>query len=412
VRRRPERIGDRASGRAGLAALGGATASGEPTDPPNLRGGADPPGLGAELTEMASVGAGEHRELVRPMLAILFVTGLIAASFWILWPFLPAIIWATTLVVATWPLMLRVQHGLWNSRGIAVAVMTIALLLIFVVPFSLAVTAFTQNFDRIVGWVKALASFQLPPPPAWLINLPLFGESAAKLWQRIAESGIDVWAAKAAPYAGSAASWLFGVLGGFGIVVAQFLLTVIVAALMYARGEQAAVAVRRFGHRLAGERGEESVRLAGQAIRSVALGVVVTALVQSVLGGIGIAIAGIPFAAIFTAAMFMLCIAQLGPGPVLIPAVVWLFWKDAAGWGTFLLVWSILILSLDNILRPLLIRKGAHIPFLVLLGGVIGGLIAFGLVGVFLGPVVLAVAYTLLQAWMAEDRVVLRQPPR
>ena len=94
------------------------------------------------------------------------------------------------------------------------------------------------------------------------------------------------------------------------------------------------------------------------------------------------------------------------------PAVIWLFWRGEAGWGSFLLVWSILVLSLDNILRPFLIRKGAHVPLLVLLAGVIGGLIAFGLVGIFLGPVVLAVAYTLLQAWMAEDRVVLRQPQR
>jgi predicted PurR-regulated permease PerM len=406
VRRWLGRNGDRRGGRAGSVLARGQSGGGPV--PANLGAGA------AEVPAAPAIagGAAEQRELVRPMLAVLFVAGLIAASFWVLWPFLPAIIWATTLVVATWPLMLRVQHRLWNSRGVAVAVMTVALLLVFVVPFSLAVAAITQNFDRIVGWAKALASLQLPPPPAWLINLPLFGAPLAQLWQRIIDSGIDVWAAKAAPYAGSAAGWLFGVLGGFGIVVVQFLLTVVVAALMYARGESAATAALRFGHRLAGERGEESVRLAGQAIRSVALGVVVTALVQSVLGGIGIAIAGVPFFAIFTAAMFMLCIAQLGPAPVLIPAVIWLYWRGSAGWGTFLLLWSIVVLSLDQIVRPLLIRKGAHVPLLVLLAGVIGGLIAFGLVGIFLGPVVLAVAYTLLQAWMAEDRAVLRRPQR
>jgi predicted PurR-regulated permease PerM len=342
------------------------------------------------------------RELVRTMLAILFIAGLIAATFWILWPFLPAIIWATTLVVATWPVMLQVQHRLGNRRGLAVAVMTLALLLVFVVPFSLAIAAITQNFDRLVGWANALAAFTLPPPPAWLVELPLFGEQAVQLWQRIANSGITDLMAKAAPYAGSAAGWLLGVLGGFGIVVVQFLLTVVIAAILYARGEHAAVAIRRFGHRLAGERGEESVLLAGQAIRSVALGVVVTALVQSVLGGIGIAIAGVPVAAVLTAAMFMLCIAQIGPAPVLIPVVIWLYWSGSTGWGTFLLIWSAVVLSLDNIVRPLLIRKGAHVPLLVLFAGVIGGLIAFGLVGIFLGPVVLAVAYTLLLSWMAE----------
>ena len=117
-------------------------------------------------------------------------------------------------------------------------------------------------------------------------------------WENIAASGIDPLVSKAAPYAGGVASWFVAALGGLGIVLVQFLLTVVIAAILYGSGEHAAAAARRFGHRLAGERGEQSVRLAGQAIRSVALGVVVTALGQSVLGGIGIALAGMPFAAV------------------------------------------------------------------------------------------------------------------
>jgi predicted PurR-regulated permease PerM len=345
------------------------------------------------------------RDLVRTILAILFVAGLIAASVWILWPFLPATIWATTLVVATWPLMLRVQRQLWHRRWLAVVVMTVALLLVFVAPFWLAIATITQNFDRIVSWVTALSSFKLPPPPLWLDDIPLFGEQVISLWRRLQASGITDLLGKAAPYAGSAAGWFVALLGGFGIVVVQFVLTVVIAAVMYAGGDRAAAIVQLFGHRLAGERGRQSVLLAGQAIRGVALGVVVTALLQSVLGGIGLAIAGVPFATVLTAVMFMLCIAQLGPGLVLIPAVVWQYWTGGPGWGTFLLVWTIIVVSLDNIVRPLLIRKGAHLPMLLLLAGVIGGLIAFGLVGIFLGPVVLAVAYTLLQAWMDEDPI-------
>jgi predicted PurR-regulated permease PerM len=356
------------------------------------------------LTDPAPVPE-DQRDLVRTILAVLFVAGLIAGSFWILWPFLPATIWATTLVVATWPLMLRVQRQLWHRRWLAVLVMTMALLLVFVAPFWLAIATITQNFERIVGWVTALSSFKLPTPPAWLGDIPLFGDQIVLLWQRLAASGIAELISKAAPYAGSAAGWFVGALGGFGIVVVQFVLTIVIAAVMYAGGERAAVMAQRFGHRLAGERGRQSVLLAGQAIRGVALGVVVTALLQSVLGGIGLAIAGVPFAAVLTAVMFMMCIAQLGPGLVLIPAVVWLYWSSHPAWGTFLLVWSIIVISLDNIVRPMLIRKGAHLPMILLLAGVIGGLIAFGLVGIFLGPVVLAVAYTLLQAWMEEDLV-------
>jgi predicted PurR-regulated permease PerM len=344
-------------------------------------------------------------DLTRTTLAVLFVAGLIAACFWILRPFLPALIWATTLVVATWPVMLQVQHRLWNRRGLAVAIMTLALLLVFVVPFWLATTTIIDNFDRIVEWGTSLKSFKLPPPPQWLAGVPLFGDRAAQFWESIASSGVEPLVAKAAPYAGNAASWFVAALGGLGIVFVQFLLTIAIAAIMYTGGERAAGIAQRFGYRLAGERGEQSVRLAGQAIRSVALGVVVTAVLQSVLGGIGIALAGVPFAAVLTAFMFMLCIAQLGPLPVLVPVVIWLYWSGASGWGTFMVVWTIIVGSLDSILRPLLISKGAHLPLVVLLAGVIGGLIAFGLVGIFLGPVVLAVGYTLLQSWLADETV-------
>src|SRR5437899_3740606 len=140
--------------------------------------------------------------LTRTSLALLFVAWLIAYCFWILRPFLPAVIWATTLVVATWPLMIQVQRRLWNVRGLAVAVMTLALLLVFVVPFWLAFTTIADNFEGIVGWGSALASFKLPPPPEWLTEVPLFGGSAAKFWESVAASGVDALVAKAAPYAG------------------------------------------------------------------------------------------------------------------------------------------------------------------------------------------------------------------
>jgi predicted PurR-regulated permease PerM len=130
--------------------------------------------------------------------------------------------------------------------------------------------------------------------------------------------------------------------------------------------------------------------------------VVVTAVVQSGLGGIGLAIAGVPFAGLLTAVMLLLCIAQVGPSPVLVPAVIWLYWNGEAAWGTFLLVWSVVVVTMDNVLRPILIQRGANLPLLLIFAGVIGGLLAFGLVGIFVGPVVLAVAYTLLKAWIND----------
>ena len=177
---------------------------------------------------------------------------------------------------------------------------------------------------------------------------------------------------------------------------------VIFSAILYAQGESAANGVRRFGRRLAGERGENSIILAGQAIRAVALGVGVTAILQTLLGGIGLAVAGVPFASFLSAVMLMLCIAQLGPSLVLFPAVGWMYWTGANAWATFLLVWSIIVATLDNVVRPILIKKGADLPLLLIFAGVIGGMLGFGLIGIFVGPVALAVTYTLLEAWIED----------
>jgi predicted PurR-regulated permease PerM len=205
---------------------------------------------------------------------------------------------------------------------------------------------------------------------------------------------------KLGPYADDIAKWFVAQAGSVGLVFVQFLLTVVLAALMYADGERAALAVRRFGQRLAGVYGDNAVILAGQAIRGVALGVGVTAVVQAGLGGVGLAIGGVPFSGLLTAVMLLLCIAQLGPGLVMFPAVAWLYWSGEAGWGTFLLIWSTVVVTMDNFLRPVLIKRGADLPLLLIFAGVIGGLLAFGLIGIFVGPVVLAVAYTLLDAWI------------
>ncbi|MCX5877960.1 MAG: AI-2E family transporter YdiK [Deltaproteobacteria bacterium] len=344
-----------------------------------------------------------RRDITRTFLALLFIGGLIGTSLWILQPFLGAVIWAVTIVVATWPLMISIQKRVWGRRSLAVAVMTVVLLCVLVVPLWLAIGTIVSNADQIAGWVKSLSSFEVPPPPAWLGRVPLFGDDLVAAWQKIAVAGLQDFMKKLAPYGGVAISWFATQVGGFGVLILQFLLTVVFAAILYAKGERAASWIRRFAQRLAGVQGEHSVRLAGQAVRGVALGVVVTALVQSILGGIGLAIAGVPFAAVLTAVMFMLAIAQIGAVPVLVLALVWTYWSVGTGWGTFLLIWTLVVGTMDNVLRPILIKKGADLPLLLIFIGVVGGLIAFVIIGLFVGPVVLAVAHKLLSAWVEEE---------
>jgi predicted PurR-regulated permease PerM len=342
------------------------------------------------------------QDLARMMLQVVFIGALTAGCFWILQPFLLPMIWATALVVASWPLMLRVEAFLGGRRSLTVTVMTLALLLVLVVPLALAIIAIAQNADRIVGWTKSLADFSVPPPPEWVARLPVIGATLATQWQQLIGVGAEGVSARVAPYAGTIAGWFVAQVGNVGLMVVQFLLTVFVAAVLYASGERAAVGVRRFGWRLAGARADGVLHLAVQAVRAVALGIVVTALAQALLGGIGLAISGVPFATVLISVMFILGVAQAGPGFVLFPAVVWLYWKGDTLWGTVLLVWTGVVLTMDNVLRPMLIRRGANLPLLLIFTGVIGGLVAFGIIGLFIGPVLLAVAYTLLTAWIAE----------
>jgi predicted PurR-regulated permease PerM len=350
-------------------------------------------------------------DLARTTLQLLALGVLIASSFWIVRPFLVPLTWATMIVVATWPLLLHAQAWLGGRHSLAVALMTSVLLLILVVPLYLGIETIVENADRIADWSKSLATLTIPQPPAWVGALPVLGAKLAGRWQQLAAAAPEEMAARISPYARAFALWFVGQVGSIGLLLVQFLLTVIIAAILYANGESAARGADHFARRLAGPQGENAVHLAGQAIRGVALGVVVTAVAQSTAAGIGLVIVSVPFAAILTAAIFMLCIAQVGPGLVLIPAVIWVYSTRGALWGTGFLLWAIFCGTFDNFLRPVLIKRGADLPLLLIFAGVIGGLFAFGVIGLFIGPVVLAVAYTLLVNWVFQGTSSDEQPP-
>jgi predicted PurR-regulated permease PerM len=341
-------------------------------------------------------------DLARTIFQLLALGVLIVTSFWIVRPFLLATTWATMIAVATWPLLLRTQAWLGGRRALAVALMTGALLLLLLVPIYLGATTIVDNAGQIVEWSKSLATLTLPGPPAWVAALPLVGARIATGWQQLVAESPEEISARLEPVARMAALWLVGHVGSVGSLLVQSLLTVVVVAILYSKGETVARAVLAFARRIAGPRGEDALHLAGRAVRAVALGVVVTAIVQSALVGIGLAIAGVPFVTILVALVFVLAIAQLGPVLVLVPATFWVYTQSGTVWGTGFLLWAIACATIDNLLRPFLIKRGADLPLLLIFAGVIGGLIAFGVIGLFIGPVVLAVAYTLLAEWMLE----------
>ena len=294
-------------------------------------------------------------DLARLVFGVLFLCTLLIASLWILAPFIAAIVWATTIVVATWPILLALEKRLGGKRSLATAGMTLVLLGIVFVPFLAAIGALLGCANELMEEARTIRTMEVPPPPDRVGRLPLVGARAAAAWQGFAGEGVKEFAATFTPYGKQILKWFVTSAGSAGAALAQFLLTI-----------------------------------------------VVTAVGQAVVGGIGLAIAGIPFAGILTAVMFILCIAQIGPILVLAPAVIWLYSTGRPGFGTFLLVWTLIVGTIDNVARPILIRKGADLPLLLIFAGVIGGFITLGLIGIFVGPVVLAVAHTLMEAWLGE----------
>ncbi|ANI29395.1 hypothetical protein PL78_06015 [Yersinia entomophaga] len=344
----------------------------------------------------------QHRyDLPKLIFGVIFILIMIIASFWVVQPFILGFAWAGMVVIATWPLLIRLQGLLWGRRSLAVVIMTLLLILLFVIPIALLVSSVLENSAPLIKWASSPANLQIPEM-AWLKSVPMLGNKLYSSWHTLIAGGGNALMAKVQPYVGETATWFVAQAAHVGRFLLHLTLMVLFSILLYFHGENVALGIRHFAVRLADKRGDAAVILAAQAIRAVALGVVVTALVQGILGGIGLAIAGIPYAMLLTVVMFVCCVAQLGPLLVLVPAVIWLYWSGDNTFGTLLLVWSCVVGTLDGVLRPVLIRMGADLPMILILSGVIGGLLSFGMIGLFIGPVVLAVSYRLVSAWIHE----------
>ncbi|PIJ55464.1 hypothetical protein BOM23_19435 [Erwinia sp. OLMDLW33] len=340
-------------------------------------------------------------DLPQIIFSLLFISIMIVACFWVVQPFILGFAWASMVVIATWPLMIKIQGLLWGRRALAVLAMTILLILVFIIPIAMLVNSLVENGGPLLAWLTS-GKLQMPDLH-WLREIPLVGRKLYSAWHKLVAGGGSAIITQVQPYIGRTTGFFFAQAGHFGRFMLHIGLMLLFSVLLYWRGEQVGHGIRHFAFRLASRRGDAAVLLAGQAIRAVALGVVVTALVQGVLGGIGLAISGIPYAAILTVLMILSCLVQLGPLIVLVPAIVWLYWSGDTTWGTVLLIWSCVVGTLDNVLRPMLIRMGADLPMILILSGVIGGLVAFGMIGLFIGPVVLAVSYRLVSVWVHES---------
>ncbi|HTI19246.1 MAG TPA: AI-2E family transporter YdiK [Trinickia sp.] len=353
-------------------------------------------------------------DLTRIVLAIGTLLLLIGGSLYVLKPFVPALIWSAMIVVATWPAFIGMQKRLRGRRAAAVFVMLLVQTIVVVIPIYAAVSTITHHAIDITHFVSGLPNYALPSPPHWLTSIPIIGTRIAEQWQSLSDAGPGGVLAKIQPYATTAAQWTLGRVSQLGLFLLYILLTLILCGLLYAKGEAAALLVTRLAARVAGSNGPEIIHLIGQSIRAIALGVVVTAIIQASLAELGVWVAGVPFPGVIGAIMLIFCLVQIGPLLPLLGSIAWLFVNDSTLAGTLLIIWTVPVIMLDNVLRPILIRRAIKLPMVIILAGVFGGLVAMGVVGLFIGPVVLAVTYHLLLAWIetpdAPQDIPARRP--
>lgn len=322
----------------------------------------------------------------------------------VLLPFLAAILWAGILAFATWPIYRRLERLVGGRQGLAAALMTLGTALILVVPLAVLASRISDDVIRLAESARTLLDTGPPPPPDWIATIPLAGPRLAAFWQNVAYDGTAL-ADAARPYVRPVRDWILAESAVLAGGVLEIGLSVLIAFFLYRHGTVVVGALDALLGRIAGVRGHRLLLLAGGTIKGVVYGVLGTALVQALLAALGFWAAGVPAPLFLGFLSFFLTLIPMGLVLVWVPAVIWLFVQDAALWGIMLAVWMVFVSGLENILRPYLISKGGALPFLLILLGILGGIIAFGLIGIFLGPTLLALGYSLIGEWARTDPI-------
>lgn len=331
-----------------------------------------------------------------------FIVILVVACLFILRPFLSALGWAIIVCYSTWPIHLWIQRRVGGRRKIAAALATALVTLLVMTPFTLVIAALAENAHAFLAASTSAAQNGLPAPPAWIAKIPIIGNGLADYWSGLAHNSPALFnelKALIRPAADFAVN--SGTRVGAGLF--ELSLSIFIVFFVYLHGGTLAASGRQIVTHYAGPRGHRVLKVAGMTLKGVVYGLIGTALAQAALAAIGFFIAGIPQALLLSVLTFFLSFAPVGPPLVWISVALWLFAKGAIGWAIFITLWGLLLISsVDNIIRPYLVGRTANLPILLSMFGFLGGILAFGVIGIFIGPMVLAVGYSVVKDWMDE----------
>ena len=341
-----------------------------------------------------------EKRAIEAAIKIALLALMIASTALIIKPFVAPFLWGVIIAVAVEPLVARLGDKLGGRRKLAAVLFALAVLAAIIVP---AAKLISSSASSVQGLVQGLGegSLTVPPPPAKVAAVPLVGPALSSSWT-LASENLQLFLHQHGPQLKSVALVAAGSIKGGLVGIFLVVLSVLIAAALLATADKGAAAARRIARRLAGDRGDGIVDLSTATIRGVMQGVVGVALVQAVLAAGGLVVVGVPAAALWSALVLVVAVCQLPPILVLGPVAVWVFSTHDTTPATLFLVWSVMVSSADAVLKPLLMGRGVEIPMLVILLGALGGMAAAGIVGLFVGAVVLAIMYTLFMDWVDD----------
>jgi predicted PurR-regulated permease PerM len=327
---------------------------------------------------------------------------------YVLRPFLAAILFAAAVVISSWPLYLKLRQRMRGRRTLAALTMTLTLTLLVVIPLALVAYNLADNAAAAFEELRRLGHGNLQPPP-WLRSIPLLGEQADTYLRELLASR-DRMMELARRMAEPARHYLVagGIMLGAGVV--QMALAAFVSFFFYRDGEALSAVIGAAIQRVMNEEAGSVTETVSQTVRGVMYGLLGTALAQALVAAIGFAIAGVPAVLLLSVLVFVSSLIPVGPPVIWGGAALWLFAQGSTGWGIFMLVWGFFAISgVDNVVRPMLISRGSSLPFLLTFLGVLGGVIAFGFVGLFIGPTLLAVGYSLMSGWTHTRNPIVKR---
>lgn len=337
------------------------------------------------------------------LLLALLLGGVGVGCVLVLYPFFSALLWAGILVFTTWPACDWLHETLRLRRGAAAGVMVTLIAVVIVLPLALAEPGGASDVNHLRTVIEDALRAGLPDAPMWVFDIPLLGQMLGDLWNRWA-ADITVMVEALRPYFGIVLEGGLGLLLGLANGVLLFVLSLFIAFFFYLYGEPIAARLHVILGRIAGARAERLIAVTGATVRGVVFGILLTAVVQGILTAFGLWLSGVPRPVLLGAVAGFLAVLPIGAPLVWIPGALWLMGSGHLGWGIFLGVYGVVAVSgANSVIRPWFIARGAQLPFLLTVLGVLGGALAFGLLGIFLGPVLLGIAYTLVNEWAETD---------